>query len=90
MFDSDELELTKATLADYFGGNSNDLWLSADEHGLVGVIYCTPEPMTNGTWNVLMLLVDRDRQRRGYSSALMSYVEQILRDRFLIKFTETC
>ena len=80
MFESDGLELIKATLANYFGGKSNDLWYSADENGLVGVIYCAPEPMTNGTWNVLMLLVDRDRQRQGYGSALMSYVEQTLRD----------
>ncbi len=40
-----------------------------------------PKPMTNGTWNVLMLLVDRDRQRQGHGSALMSYIEQTLRDR---------
>ncbi len=81
MFDSDGLELIKASLADYFSGNSNDHWFSADENGLVGVIYCAPEAMTNGTWNVLMLLVDRDRQRQGYGSALISYVEQTLRDR---------
>ncbi len=80
MFDSDGLELIKTTLADYLSGNSNDRWFSVDENGLVGVIYCAPEPMTNGTWNVLMLLVDRDRQRQGYGSALMSYVEQTLRD----------
>lgn len=81
MFDSDGLELIKATLSDYLDGNSNDLWFSADDNDLVGVVYCAPEPMTSGTWNVLMLLVDRDRQRQGYGSALMSYVEQTLLDR---------
>lgn len=75
MFDTNGLKLIKATLADYFGGNSNKLWLSAKENGLVGVIYCVPEPMTQGTWNILMLLVDRDRQRQGYGSALISYIE---------------
>ena len=81
MFDKDGLELIKATLADYLGGNSNDLWFSADENGLVGVVYCAPEPMTSGTWNVLMLLVDPDRQRQGHGSALMRYVEQTLVER---------
>ena len=80
MFDADGLELIKATLTDYLGGDSNDRWFSADDNGLVGVIYCTPEPMTIGTWNVLMLLVDRDLQRQGHGSALMSHVEQTLRD----------
>ncbi len=81
MFDSDGLELIKATLSDYLDGNSNDLWFSADDNDLVGVVYCAPEPMTSGTWNVLMLLVSPDRQRQGYGSALMSYVEQTLLDR---------
>ena len=81
MFDRDGLELIKVKLTDYLGGNSHDLWFSADENCLVGVIYCAPEPMTRGTWNVLMLLVERDRQRQGHGSALMSYVEQTLRDR---------
>ena len=81
MFDKHGLELIKATLADYLSGNSNDLWFCAEENDLVGVIYCAPEPMTCGTWNVLMLLVSRDRQRQGYGSALMSYVEQTLVDR---------
>ena len=81
MFDTDGLELIKASVTNYLGGNSNDIWFSAKENELVGVIYCTPEPMTRGTWNVLMLLVDPDRQRQGYGSALISYVEQLLRDR---------
>ena len=78
MFDTDGLELIKSTLTDYLSGNSKDLWFSAYENGLVGVIYCAPEPMTSGTWNVLMLLVSLNHQRQGHGSALMSYVEQTL------------
>lgn len=80
MFDADGLDQIRKTLDGYYSGNTNDLWFVADDNGLVGVLYCAPEPMTNGTWNILMLLVSPDRQGQGHGSTLMSYVEQILRE----------
>ncbi len=54
-FDARGLEHVKTTLADYLAGNSEDLWFTAEDGEPVGVAYCAPEPVTNGTWNLLML-----------------------------------
>jgi GNAT superfamily N-acetyltransferase len=68
-------------LALYAGGDndSGEFWIT-DEHNdeLVGVAYCAPERMTNGTWNVLLIAVHPDYQGRGRGAALMRYVEQTL------------
>lgn len=79
-FDSDEIAVVEATLTDYLSGNSGALWLVADREGceVVGVLYCAPEAMTQGTWNALMLLVNPDSQRQGYGSALVKHLEQLL------------
>ena len=81
IFDADGLDHIKETLANYYSGNSKDLWYVADDNGLEGVLYCVPEPMTSGTWNVLMLLVNPDHQGQGYGRALMNYIEQTLVER---------
>lgn len=78
LFNSDGIELINERLASYVSGN-NELWLLAINHDKpVGVLYCAPEPMTNGTWNILMLLVSPDFQRQGHGRSLISHVEKIL------------
>lgn len=77
LFNSDGIEQIRERLADYAGGN-NDLWFTAIDNDLVGVVYCIPEPMTDGTWNVLMLLVSPDSHGQGHGRALMSFVEETL------------
>lgn len=54
-FGAQGLEHVKAILAGYFAGNSEDLWFTADDGEPVGVAYCAPEAVSNGTWNLLML-----------------------------------
>ncbi|MCG8366026.1 MAG: GNAT family N-acetyltransferase [Pseudanabaenales cyanobacterium] len=67
-------------LANYFGGDSNSahFWITDDDNGPVGVAYCAPERMTNGTWNLLFIAVRPDRQGQGRGAALLRYVEQTL------------
>ena len=77
-FDSDEIEVVRNALSNYFSGNSDDLWFTAVEDEPVGIVYCVPEPMTKGTWNILMLLVSPDHQGQGHGRALMSHVEKTL------------
>ncbi|MEM8716421.1 MAG: GNAT family N-acetyltransferase [Cyanobacteria bacterium P01_G01_bin.4] len=77
-FDIDELAVIRETLTDYLKGNSKALWFTAVDRKPVGVIYCEPELMAQGTWNVLMLLVHPNHQRQGHGSALMSQVESTL------------
>jgi ribosomal protein S18 acetylase RimI-like enzyme len=65
--------------AGYFSGEAKmDYWLTYDDGKPVAVAYCAPEPMTEGTWNLLLIAVHPDRQGKGYGGAIMRYVEQAL------------
>ena len=77
LFNSDGINQIRERLTDYLSGN-NDLWFIAVEDTPVGVLYCAPEAMTEGTWNILMLLVSPHFQRQGHGSSLMSHVEETL------------
>lgn len=49
------------------------------DHRPLGVAHYAPEPVTDGTWNLLMLVVHPDHQGRGLGSALVAHVEDELR-----------
>ncbi|WP_413160809.1 GNAT family N-acetyltransferase [Capilliphycus salinus ALCB114379] len=80
-FEPNELEELGKMFADYFNGNSDDICITDEDNGLVGVAYCTPERMTNGTWNLLLIAVHPNYQGQGRGSALLRYVEQTLTGR---------
>lgn len=77
LFDPDGVEQIRERLADYLSGD-DALWFAAVDDILVGVVYCVPEPMTDGTWNILMLIVSSDSQGQGHGRALVRHVEQTL------------
>jgi ribosomal protein S18 acetylase RimI-like enzyme len=77
LFNTDGIEQIRERLTGYMGG-SDELWFGAFGNDLVGVVYCIPEPMTDGTWNILMLIVSPDRHGQGHGRTLMSYVEETL------------
>ena len=81
MFDDTGLELISRTLDDYNEGESNELCFVSGQDEIAGVIYCTAEAMTRGTWNVQMLLVSPDSHGQGHGQALMGKVEQSLKVR---------
>lgn len=78
MFAPDDVEEIKSRLAAHFKNQDESLWITSEEQGLEAIAYCTPEPMTNGAWNLLMLLVRQDRQGQGHGAALVAHVEQLL------------
>ncbi|MUG93105.1 GNAT family N-acetyltransferase [Scytonema sp. UIC 10036] len=84
-FELNELEDLRKMLADYLGGNSDNdsFWItdSDDEDGPVGVAYCEPERMTDGTWNLQLIAIRSDRQGQGRGRKLMHYVEETLKAR---------
>jgi ribosomal protein S18 acetylase RimI-like enzyme len=52
------------------------IWLVAEQAGaLVGVTYCEPERMTDGTWNMLAIAVAPDSQGNGVGHALTANLE---------------
>ena len=56
-----------------------ELWLTAEDGGRpVALAYCAPEPMTDGTWNLLLIAVHPSRQGRGIGAAAMRRVEDEL------------
>jgi ribosomal protein S18 acetylase RimI-like enzyme len=78
LFDSDGIELIKERLANSSG---DELWYGVFAEDLKGVIYCIPEPLTDGTWNILMLIVSPDSHGQGHGRTLMSHVEEALVER---------
>lgn len=51
LFGPHETEELALMLAEHFGGetNSQDIWITDDDGGLLGVAYVAPERMTDGT-----------------------------------------
>ena len=83
MFPSEMLdEMIAAYLANPDGG---EFWLTdiddADNAGPVGIAYCAPEPMTEGTWNLLLISEHPTRQGQGRGTAILKHVERALASR---------
>ena len=82
LFQADELEVLAGMLGDYHAGKGmpGEFWLTDDEDGPVGVAYCAPERMTEGTWNLYLIAIHPDRQREGRGAAMLQHVERRLRE----------
>jgi len=57
------------------GSSQNEFWLTYDDGVPAAVAYCVPEPMTEGTCNLLLIAVHADRQGEGIGTQIMAYVE---------------
>jgi len=72
-------ELLDGMTAEYFKDQARaGYWLTYDDGKPVAVAYCAPEPMTQGTWNLLLIAVHPDRQGKGYGAAMMHHLERAL------------
>jgi GNAT superfamily N-acetyltransferase len=62
------------------GGADGSLWLVAEgASGRVeGIAYTVPERLTQGTFNMLLLAVDPNRQRTGTGAALVAATQERL------------
>jgi ribosomal protein S18 acetylase RimI-like enzyme len=83
LFESHQIEELSGMLAQYFSAQprTNEIWVTDDEQGAVGVAYAAPERMTDGTWNLYLIAVHPDHQRQGRGTAILEYVERMLADR---------
>lgn len=81
VFPEEETPFLDKMLTDYFGGNINEghVCLIDDEGEPRGVAYYVPEPVTEGTWNLLLIAIKTDNQRQGRGTALLHHVEEALR-----------
>ena len=78
----DAVELFPSTMLEgmmtsFLSGNRQtpEFWLTDDHDGPVGVAYCAPERLTEGTWNLYLIAVHPGWQRKGRGAALIRAVE---------------
>ena len=73
-------EMLEEMIAGYFDRTKRDLWFVCEADGaVVSFGFCEPERMTEGTWNLLAIGVEPNRQGSGIGSAMMRYLEDRLR-----------
>ena len=61
--------------------DASAIWLTQDDGGQpLSIAYCAAEPMTDGTWNVLLIAVHPEAQHRGLGTALMERIEGDLQE----------
>ena len=82
VIDANELfpsEMLDDMMSDYFANDdSTDFWLTYEDEKPVAIIYCAPERMTEGTWNLYLIAVHPDYQGQGIGTSIMRYIEQML------------
>lgn len=60
----------------------DELWTTCEDAGqATGFCYAAPEPLADGTWNMLAIAVDPSRQGTGHGKALVRHLEDALRKR---------
>lgn len=80
-FEPGECKVLSEMMVDYFSSGNDHIWLTDDDDGPVGVAYCAPERMTNGTWNLLFIAIQPEHQGQGRGASLIGHVEQLLKER---------
>ncbi|NEQ50905.1 MAG: GNAT family N-acetyltransferase [Leptolyngbya sp. SIO3F4] len=80
-FEPDECKVLSEMMTDYFSDNGDHIWLTDDDDGPVGVAYCAPERMTNGTWNLLFIAIRPEYHGQGRGTSLIGHMEKLLKER---------
>jgi len=81
LFRPEEVEDLRTRITDYLGAKeTREFWIVDDDPklGLSGVVYCAPEPMTDGTWNMYFIGVHRDRRGEGRGTKLVRHIEALV------------
>ncbi len=84
LFPPEEAGVVETLLAEYAGGRADEghTCLVDERDGvLAAVAYYQPLAATDGTWELLMIGVHRDRHRQGLGARLLHHVEDDLRTR---------
>ncbi len=79
MFPSEMLEDMTAPF--FAGATDAHQWIVYDENGVDGVAYYVPEQLTEGTWNLLMIAIEKKSHGEGIGTKMMRYVEADLQQK---------
>ena len=80
-FDADSVAHVRDTLDEHLANPGHAMWFTAIDGEPVGVAYCAPEPVTSGTWNLLMLWMKNGFEGQGFGKSLVAEVERELQQR---------
>ncbi|MDJ0653846.1 MAG: GNAT family N-acetyltransferase [Xanthomonadales bacterium] len=76
-------ELLEELIHPFFHDDSHgEHWFvhDSDREGVIGFGFVRPEPLADGTWNLVAIGVRNHMQGRGVGAAMMRYVEEHLAD----------
>lgn len=75
-------ELLDDMISDYLmNSESEDIWfVMKNDNQILGMGYCVPEQLTNGTYNLLAIAVRKELQGKGLGKKMMAFIENLLRD----------
>ncbi|MEM1134469.1 MAG: GNAT family N-acetyltransferase [Bacteroidota bacterium] len=73
-------ELLLSMSKDYFNNKApKEIWLTKDEDSVpIALVYCAPEEMTEGTYNLYLIAVHKNYHGKGIGSEMISYLEELL------------
>lgn len=73
-------EMLPDMLGSFLGdGEAGDIWLTYEQDGeAIGFCYAIPEPLAEGTWNMLAIAVQPGTQGKGAGAALTAELESRL------------
>jgi len=80
-FDPDSIAYVMQTLESHLQNPGEEIWFTAVDKEPVGFAYCAPEPVTSGTWNLLMLWTKEGFEGKGLGKSLVSAIENELNNR---------
>ncbi len=74
------LEYLEDMISDYFTNPDTEaIWFTCITDGKPSALgYCAPEKLTNGTYNLYAIAVDKELQGRGIGHKMMNFIEQLL------------
>lgn len=84
LFSAEQLEALRPMLRTALASESktHPFWITDEDEGdAVGLAYCAPEPMTDGTWNLQLIAVHPRCQGQGRGTQLLRHLEQTLAGR---------
>ncbi|MGS2719143.1 GNAT family N-acetyltransferase [Paraglaciecola aestuariivivens] len=71
-------EMLDPMIAPFLHQQSEELWFVVEADKPIGLAYCAPERMTEGTWNMLLIAIDTEYQGQNIGATLMAYAEQVI------------